>query len=374
MKKHLLTLLLLSSLVACAGEKAAITISVNPFIDNVQIHSTYVKDWLNQESYDYSDMDAHVNARTDLGDNFPLEITWNTENLPNNKTVKYVVKFVDNNSQDGLYETNETKVNFINYKLNTKYQMIIAVEFDKKVQYLDTFEITTPDGYFRTITIDGVNNFRDLGDGKLIKQGLIYRSATLENNTSIDEDNPVSISELGRTQLGYLQIVSEIDLRKDEEKAITDGSVVGLNYLKAPLHYGGNNILTYNQDDYHNPETIKNIFEFLGNKDNYPVDFHCVRGTDRTGCIAFLIKALMGYDWEALYRDFLFSNFYNIGSPVKKDNVYYEKNPATNTRYGNVIDNANGESLKEKTYNYLSSDAVGVKTETLDSIINILKA
>lgn len=357
-------------LVGCSAEKA--TISISPLPDKIEIYSDYVKDWFNQESYDYSDMDAHINARTDLGDNLPIHFTFNSSKAFKNY---YVLVQEENSDYIPVYTIDTNEFDFINYKLNTNYT--IWVKTDKNTPddtYANAVSFKTIDNYFRTITVDGVNNFRDLGDDKIIKQGLIYRSATLENNTSIDEENPVSISNLGRTQLARLNLKSEIDLRKDEEKAITDSSVVGLNYLKAPLHYGGNNILTYNQDGYNNPETIKSIFEFLGNRDNYPVDFHCVRGTDRTGCIAFLIKALMGYEWEALYRDFLFSNFYNIGSPVKKDNVYYERNPEVNTRYGNVIDHATGESLKEKTYNYLSSEAVGVSTAALDNIINILKA
>jgi protein tyrosine/serine phosphatase len=63
-----------------------------------------------------------------------------------------------------------------------------------------------------------------------------------------------------------------------------------------------------------NREQIPKIFEVLADEANYPLVFHCAIGTDRTGYIAFLINALLGVEEESLYRDYLFSNYGNIGS------------------------------------------------------------
>ena len=363
-----------------------------PKTEEIKVHSKLVEDYFKQEQYDYSKMDATINAKTDLGDNLPINIQFYWYGFP--PANSYKIKIYDKSDNKVVFEetTEETElepsdykspskrgeINFINYKIGPAAEYILEVipalpDYPNyQTPYRASF--TIPNGYFRTITVDGVNNFRDLGDGVHLKQGLIYRSATFENNTSANEDNPLSISELGKKQIAPLGLVSEIDLRKDDEKKVTDKSVIGLNYLKAPLYYGGQNILTYKNSEYNNPETIKTVFEFLGNKDNYPLNFHCVRGTDRTGCLAYLIKGLLGIEEEMLYRDFLFSNFYNIGSPVKLESVYYATNPNATTKYANVIKQTEGETLKDKIYNYLSSDKVGVSTETLDNIINILKA
>ena len=69
-----------------------------------------------------------------------------------------------------------------------------------------------------------------------------------------------------------------------------------------------------------------------------------------------------------------FSNFYNIGSPVKLENIYYAVNPNSTAKYVNVIKQTEGDTLKDKIYNYLSSEKVGVQTASLDKIIDLLKA
>ena len=403
MKKQLSILLLAAFLVGCASTKPVISSSNSsidsgfpsslsesssiepsyyesfsfiPIKEDVAIHSELVSDYFKQEQYDYSKMDARINAKTDLGDNLPIHIDFNRDGYP--ETQGYKVKIVDLSDNKIVFEkqTDKGEIDFINYKIgpSSNYKITVTPIVNGKDSTPYSLDFSIPTGYFRTITVDGVNNFRDLGDGVHLKQGMIYRSATFENNTSANEDNPLSITDLGKEQIAPLGLVSEIDLRKDDEKKVSDKSVLNLKYFKAPLYYGGQNILTYKNSEYNNPETIKSVFEFLGDKNNYPVNFHCVRGTDRTGCLAYLIKGLLGIEEEMLYRDFLFSNFYNIGSPVKLESVYYATNPNATTKYANVIKQTEGETLKDQIYNYLSSDKVGISTQTLDTIINLLKA
>ena len=377
MKKIIPSLFIVFILAGCSTKEVEFTF--NELESPIKVQSDLVADWFKQENYDYNDMDSSINARTDLGDNLPIHITFNSSS----KFEKAYVYYEEGDEYNGVaYEVTTNEIDFVNYRTNTKYTLWIRPEFKSNTKNLSDgvsgnyLTFTTPDAPIRTITVDGVNNFRDLGDGKKMKQGMIYRSATLENNDIANESNPLNITKEGELALNRLNIRSEIDLRKDEEKSenYKDKSYVGwLNYYKAPLHYGGDNILTYNKGDYNNPKTIGEIFNYLSNKDHYPVDIHCVRGTDRTGCIAFLIKGLLGFSWDEIYRDYLFSNFYNIGTSVKKDNVYYSVNPNVTTRYGNVIEQTEGETLKDKIYNYLSSDKIGLETQKLDSIINILK-
>lgn len=77
-----------------------------------------------------------------------------------------------------------------------------------------------------------------------------------------------------------------------------------------------------------------------------PLIFHCNIGTDRTGMIAYLINALLGVPEESLYRDYLYSNFGNIGGTRKLKNV-------KSSGYYNAIQAAEGNTLSEKTYNCL---------------------
>ena len=98
MKKQLSILLLAAFLVGCASSKPDISSSnssINsnipsslsesssiepsyyesfsfiPIKEDVAIHSELVSNYFKQEQYDYSKMDARINAKTDLGDNLP---------------------------------------------------------------------------------------------------------------------------------------------------------------------------------------------------------------------------------------------------------------------------------------------------------------
>ena len=316
-------------------------------------------------------MNPLINGRTDQGDNLPIHFSWSIN--PEAPNIKYKVSFREGDKVFYEEEVTKPEIDFINYKLNTDYIFKIEPFLGEKSLPIHDYVFSIPRARVRTITIDGMNNFRDLGDGETMKQGMIYRSCTFVNNTTVDEDHPTAISELGKKQLETLGLVSHIDLRKEDEKGKNEPVIVK-KVFNTPLYYGGNNILTYKNSEYNNPETIKIIFTFLADSTNYPLDIHCVRGTDRTGCLAFLIKGLLGFEEEELFRDYLYSNFYNIGSPVKLDNILHKTNPNAITKYVNVLRQAEGMTLQEKIYNYLNSDKVGVSKTDLDKIINLLKA
>jgi protein-tyrosine phosphatase len=117
----------------------------------------------------------------------------------------------------------------------------------------------------------------------------------------------------------------------------------------------GGNYLTLNKD------VIKDVFEVLANKDNYPIFYHCSIGTDRTGVISMLVEGLMGYSEENIYRDYLFSNFGLIGG---------SRTFSTVKGYFDTISKSSGETTQEKFYNYLLS--IGVSETNLNSIKSIL--
>lgn len=401
MNKMLFTSLIAVTLTACGGKKKTepkpspsgeltptVTATPTPTEPEVSIdialqeigeidnHTELQKEFFALEQYDYSNFPAEVNARKDYGNNLPISFTWNVDSSVNEAFTYTISISKDEELLNPLvFTTTVGEFDFINYELSTKYYANIEVEYKDKTYSSNVISFTTPSDGFRTIDVDGVTNFRDLGGHGHIKQGMIYRSATFENNTCYDPAK--SITKKGIEQIKQLGIKTEIDLRKTDE-VTKDGSAAGIeNYLLCPLYYGGQNILTYKGSSggvsYNNPEVIKGIFDELAKEENYPLDFHCVRGTDRTGCLAFLIEALLGESEETLYRDYIYSNYYNIGSSVKFENIEYTKNPSATTKYVNVLRQAEGENLQEKTYNYLSSDKVGVSTETLDAIIDLLK-
>ena len=208
-----------------------------------------------------------------------------------------------------------------------------------------------------------------------MKQGMIYRSGRF--NEDKEEAIKVTISSDGLSEINnHLKIKTEIDLRRtstNEVGGLNNKSVLGeqVNYHQLPMVYGGENILTFkgtvrgDEYEYDNPAMIKRFFEILADSNNYPINYHCSIGKDRTGCLSYLIEGLMGFDQETMYRDYMFTNFANAGMCKLTD---------ITDRYGKTIDEyEHGSSLQEKVYNYLN-EVVGVSTANLDSIINILKA
>ena len=79
--------------------------------------------------------------------------------------------------------------------------------------------------------------------------------------------------------------------------------------------------------------------------------------------MAYLIKALCGASEEELYRDYLFSNFAKISGMCNISDI--------DDRYGATIKDHTGDTLQDKTFNYLK-DVIGVSEYNLNKIKSIL--
>lgn len=258
-----------------------------------------------------------------------------------------------------MINTKEAEIALFNLKINTIYYWYVEYLDDELIKTdVKSFIIETSAP--RNLSIDGLTNVRDLGgygikDGQKTKQGLIYRSSRLNENETTDLlITPSGIKEM----LEVLKIKSEMDLRKtsdNENGGITESPLgLNVNYYSIPMKSGGNCILL-------NKDIIKDAFAVLGDENNYPIVIHCSIGTDRTGMLCFLINALLGVSEEDLYRDYLFSNFGNIGG---------NRTPSIINKYLLTLNACDGNDLSEKTYNYLLS--IGVSKVDLDNIKEIM--
>ena len=118
------------------------------------------------------------------------------------------------------------------------------------------------------------------------------------------------------------------------------------------------------------PARIKDIFELFADEDAYPIYFHCNIGTDRTGCIGYLLGAYLGMSEEDLYVNYVFSNFGSIsggamGAGRSSSSITGE------TGYGSTVKSYPGDTLSEQAANALK-DICGISQETLDKIREIL--
>ena len=110
--------------------------------------------------------------------------------------------------------------------------------------------------------------------------------------------------------LKTLGIRSDIDLRSDGECFGMDGSPLGPTvtwFHISSTAYGGM------QKDFGRAAFTKVFKVFLDEK-NYPIDFHCIAGQDRTGSVAFILNALLGVDEEQLYLDWESTGFWNANT------------------------------------------------------------
>ena len=221
----------------------------------------------------------------------------------------------------------------------------------------DTF--WTADQTPRSLSVDGVTNVRDLGgrateDGGRVRQGLLFRGAKL------DWKGIRMISDEGiKTMRRTLGIKTELDLRTSDEAGAITKSFLGddVNYVRRPLSgkFAPDDTLKSN---------LKKVFAVLADESNYPIFFHCAAGADRTGLVAWFVGGLLGVSENELWRDYLLTNFGNVGGSRSKSNIQ--------NAYVKTLKNRTEKTYAEKVYNYLKNE-VGVPAEQLDAVIRIMK-
>ena len=262
----------------------------------------------------------------------------------------------------------------LNLKTDTRYYwQIRATMKDGTVceSQIKSFDTT---GGIRNLGVDGVTNFRDLGgfrttDGGVVKQGLLYRSGRF----NVKFEKTFMITETGLKQIHDLGIRTDIDLRGDKSSDLqdvvyangylADGSEImvsplgeDVNYVFIPVIWDTSLLVSPSC-----ATMMQRIFEVLSNEENYPVVFHCSIGTDRTGLAAFLIGCALGLSDEDLTKDYLFSNFAEIGSPRLLANF------STSIR---ALKDYEGATYAQKGLDYLLKN--GVTQEQIDKVKSIL--
>ena len=115
--------------------------------------------------------------------------------------------------------------------------------------------------------------------------------------------------EKGEYILKRFGIRSDIDLRSDGECYGMTGSPLGESvtwFHYSSSAYGGMQATG-------GKESFKKVFKVFLDRKNYPIDFHCIAGQDRTGAVAFILNALLGVEKNQLYLDWETTGFWNRG-------------------------------------------------------------
>ena len=211
----------------------------------------------------------------------------------------------------------------------------------------------------RTIRIDGVSNTRDIGFfSKKIKQGMVYRSASLDEVTAKGIQD--AIYSYG--------IKTDIDLRNSGEGSAGTSSPLGknVNYYSLPGAYYVKSAANVKDPIYQKnmAETIK-IFADEG---NYPIIFHCAIGRDRTGTLAAILEAFLGASYNDILADYELSFFSEAGC---RDGASDEAMHVRINELYSFLGNYGDGKVSENTEKYLLD--IGVSPEDLSAIKRIMK-
>ncbi len=184
----------------------------------------------------------------------------------------------------------------------------------------DIHGLVTAQGERRLITIDGVQNVRDLGglevdsnhDGEtdgVLKYGKLFRGEKLSNNQS------------SVTDLENLGITEEVDLRKESERL--SGEVKFSNFKQRELiHYQidrNHYITNYNKTR----SVVTEVMQDVINGEN--IYFHCRIGADRTGTLAYILEGLLQVKDEERLQDYELTFF----SGLVNRHRYYSTDPTS---------------------------------------------
>ena len=108
--------------------------------------------------------------------------------------------------------------------------------------------------------------------------------------------------------------------------------------------------------------STRKVFQVFLDEKNYPIDFHCIGGADRTGTVAFLLEALLGVDENNLYMDYLFTGFSGVvNNPAHKKSI---------DSLADFLRRFPGETWAERAENYFRQ--IGFTQKDIDFIREFL--
>jgi protein-tyrosine phosphatase len=162
-------------------------------------------------------------------------------------------------------------------------------------------EQQTADSAVHEILVGELRNARDLGGtplgkGATVEYGVLARGPALSRLTAAGCDE---VAELG--------LRSVLDLREESERIATPESDCveqQARIVHAPLPIPYSLSPTEYLADLDSDESIATAFHLLGERDAYPIYFHCTFGRDRTGVLAALILLALGASPEAIMGEY----------------------------------------------------------------------
>lgn len=187
----------------------------------------------------------------------------------------------------------------------------------------------TTTGLARLITVDGVDNVRDVGGwptqfGYPVRYGLLYRSAQFD---AFPEGSQIYVPTITQQGLFTVRQVcginAELDIRGDGQLTSCLGEDVDFKSFAQ-----GGEAMPFFGKGMTMPEKAMLLAEQLQwmideMKKGKVVDFHCTFGADRAGTTALVIEGLLGMAPADIDRDYELTSLY--GSHRQRSASYYRE-------------------------------------------------
>ena len=325
--------------------------------ENVSLAGAPIEDWITWKT----DTVELYNRYRPLGRIYfarSVAIQWGVFDIPDGSFIRkqYFDLSTDKSFRDARrynLRSGERSIELQNLLVDSEYFFRITLELENNQGCIAEGTFSTKWSP-RILEFENLRNIRDVGgwktaDGKSVKQGLLYRGCELDGAT---EEN-YQITTVGKDiMLDDLKIKSEFDLRPKLANARDAlGETVTHRYFDLPSYAG---CFTDNGN-----QKLADVFAALADEKNYPIYLHCTEGSDRTGIVCYLLGALLGMSEEDCYRDWELSL-------LATGSAKYEQMD----RFVQMLHRVDGETLQEKTENYLLS--IGVTGAQIENIRAIL--
>ena len=351
---------------------------VTEFDDPIDVRTDDQKAFIEYDG-DYSQLQQndftgtyHTNPNESQSEAKTFEIAFEHDTDKEVKSYEVEISLKNNMEDAWSFPCKDKKATIQNLFIGSTYYYRVKANIEgEEPEYSFVKTLETVDAAPRIVNIDGMTNCRDLGgkmtaSGAKIRQGLLYRTASLD-----DSQSQSIITDTGRnTARKYLGMKTEIDLRGGPNGTGGEGSgsFTGSSKLDAETDYKFIPFAYSNGKDnlFRNIIPVRRFFETLATPEAFPAFFHCRIGTDRTGLCATLLNGLLGLSLQEIYQDYLFSNFGRIG----KTSTVGQANEDGIAGYVNELAAFDGDTLQERIYNFLLT--IGVKEATLENILDVM--
>ena len=297
--------------------------------------------------FDDAQKDKEKEVTTLTSEPQPVRLEWTGEKGP------YVVTVTKRGEKKPFFtkSVRKSQVDVWNLEIAADYEWRVEEGTESA-----TGSFRTEDQAPRLLHWQGTRNVRDLGgrvmpDGRRVRQGLVFRSAGLNDNAKtifytveeieqlekegklagmgpVGKEYSAKLKAGRKLEKAYVRLIkqmptapgkkrfspetvryildtfgirTDIDLRSERER---------FGMTESPL--GPTVAFVHDWENYHGyssvhkagkEATIK-IFRMFMDRKNYPIDFHCIGGADRTGTVATLLHGVLGASDEDIWKDY----------------------------------------------------------------------